>query len=331
VNILFIGEKPQGTAPTLTWANALSRLDVNCQFIDLHKTATIDWIKKVRNADFIIYQGYSKLDFFEVRQLALAVFFGCPIIRKWSGSDIYYTINDFDLCKSVKQFNKIISLNLTSEHEGIIEELSSINIQGTLTPQVINKIKIKNEIKVNSPALKKSVLAYLPDGRYEFYGFSYIESLIKSYPNINFIIVADKKHSLAKYKNVQSLGWIENMEPIWKDIGLLIRMTTHDGFPRSIVEALAYKKYVVHNREYKGCWFASSLEELEKCLDKFTALEIENTVGAHVVKNLISGDSDKQLYNKIQQVRLSPWKRSIAFFNVFKYTFFMKKGWYKTS
>lgn len=300
MKIIFIGEKPEGTAPTLTWAKALARVGVEFTYVDFSEITTIDWIKEVLKADVIISQWFGIIPKYEMRQLSIAVALGCPIIRKWSGSDIYFALNDAAIKASTIAFDQIVSLNLTSEHNGIVEELESIGLSAQLTDQIINNMPI-----AQSSHLKKAVLAYLPDARPEFYGFSYIESLVKNYPETEFVIVADKTHKLAHFSNVNSVGWVDDMEPIWERIGLLIRVTEHDGFPRSVVEALARQKYVIHNRQFEGCWYANNQTTIDSCFESFLQVKKVNDSAKGFIENLTSDKPVYQLVDIVTQLKTS--------------------------
>lgn len=315
MKIIFIGERPVSSAPTLTWAKALSKIGVDYEFIDFSETSTIAWVKKALKADAIICQWYGTVNEYAMRQLAIASFLGCPIVRKWSGSDIYYALNDTSIRKSTHEFDKLVTLNLTSEHSGIINELNSIGLTGILTDQVINDIP-----QIPTSTFSKAVLAYLPNDRYEFYGYSYIEKLVIKYPDTEFVVIADKEHRLANYKNVTSLGWVDDMAPVWDKVGLLIRITEHDGFARSIVEAMAQNKYVIHNRQYDGCWYAKTQEEIEQQLERFIAAEGINLEAKPFIKKIISNDSVTQLYSLLSKLRCSFSKRFIAFIYIIKKT-----------
>lgn len=310
MKIVFIGEKPEKSAPTLTWAKALSKIEVEYQYIDFSEISTRDWIKKVLKTDVIIYQCYEIVPQFDMRQLALATFLGCPIVRKWSGSDIYLTLTDSAIKKSTQYFDKLVTLNLTSEHIGIIDELMSIGLTAQLTDQIVNDLPQSISAKLN-----KAVLAYLPDNRYEFYGYSYIESLIQKYPETEFIIVADRKHALADYKNVTSLGWVDDMEPVWDKVGLLIRITEHDGFARSILEALARNKYVIHNRQYEGCWYADNLQSIEKHLEIFLRGNSINNSAKKIIENLSSDKPVKNLFDILSKLKTPVIKRIMSLYH----------------
>ena len=148
---------------------------------------------------------------------------------------------------------------------------------------------------LNRTSISKGVLVYLPHKRYEFYGLQYIERLVEDFQDVTFYIVADELHRLAHFRNVRSLGWVSEMEPVWELVGLGVRITEHDGYPRTVLEALARGKYVVHNRAFDGCWFASNYEEIRNCIVDFKQIKSINDTGLATEKQLLSGKSDLEL------------------------------------
>lgn len=301
MNVIFVGDAAaSATSPLKTWASSLAREHVKCIFPDPFAVSMSEWITIAKSADALIYQGYGITDPFMFRQLTLAASVGCPIIRKWSGSDIYYALKDEKIVHSVRRLNRITSDNFTSEHSGICDELSSIGINCKLLPQVVDSL---NSFTPRRGKNNSAVLVYLPDSRYKFYGLQYVEKLIPEFPEIKFFIVADQKHRLAHYDNVESLGWVDNMEVVWEQVGLVLRITEHDGYPRTIVEALARGKYVIHNRAFEGCWFASDLDEIRDALIEFKKVKSINYKGLKTVEKLISGESDKTLAEAIHSVK----------------------------
>jgi hypothetical protein len=322
MKIIFVGDDAASpTSPLKTWASGFERQKVECTFPDPYAISIREWVAIIKSANALIYQGYGVTDPFMFRQLAIASAMGCPIVRKWSGSDIYYALKSKKIERSVLQLNKIISHNFTSEHIGICQELGSLGIDCKLLPQIIDAVNFPH---LNRTSISKGVLVYLPHKRYEFYGLQYIERLVEDFQDVTFYIVADELHRLAHFKNVRSLGWVSEMEPVWELVGLVVRITEHDGYPRTVLEALARGKYVVHNRAFDGCWFASNYEDIRQCIVDFKQIKSINDKGLETAKQLLSGKSDLELIQAIKSVCLSKKKRLLAILFTFKFLVYIK-------
>lgn len=303
--ILFVGEERVASSPLGTWANALERVGVQCVFLDCVKTDIVEWLKKCRVATAVVYQGYqSPAGPFLMRQLAIATLLGAPLVRKWSGSDVLMNLQSKELCQVTQALDKIVSLNLSSEHQGLIDELASIDITAHLIPQVTNK-----PIDWSQPIPSKkqeAVLIYLPGKRFDFYYGPLMDKIVRSNPDIPFVVIADDSHSLDYHDNVTSLGWIEDLTPIWARCGLLLRITEHDGFARMIVEALSKAKYVVHNQPLGCVWHAATETEINDALERFRNTSKPNLKGWVSLKKQLDNNTEHQLQQALFSASPSP-------------------------
>lgn len=308
--ILFVDASTTRSSPATTWAKALTRAGASCRFIDLGNITTADWISLSRKNDAIIAQLYGAPSPHVARMLAVSAANGCPVIRKWSGSDSLYCLQDKALAQAAKALDSIVALNLTSEHQGIVDELASIGIDAELTEQVVSDmVDTSTDTRADIPT---GALVYLPTERKTFYGIALVEPVIARNPNIQFTVVADTDHYLGKYSNVRSLGWISNMEEVWPMVGIMIRVTAHDGFPRSIVEALARGRHVIHNQHIPACMFAQTTEDIEKQLKSFLAHPNWNLAGTQAMRSAWDGTNDAKLLNAIRSARVTAGQRLLA-------------------
>ena len=306
MRVIFVGESLEKSSPLLTWKNALNRVGVCAEVVDLEKISTFDWILALLKNDVVILQSFGYVGEYTLRQLAIASILFRPVIRKWSGTDVLKSVERSNLRKNTLSLDRVISLNLTSEHEGLVSELNSIGLDVDLTPQVLSVISRDN---INhKDELPKKVLIYLPNTRWDFYAGSMMEKIIQANPSVEFVVLADEAHTLAKYSNVASLGWVEEMEDVWSNIGLLIRITAHDGYARSIVEALSRGKYVIHNNRISGCWFATNEREISVHLNHFSQVSKCNENGILSVLPSVNGKADSLLKKKLELTSVS-WKR----------------------
>jgi len=318
LNVLYLEAYPSISSPLKTLANALERKNATSVFIDPYIITTKDLIIAYLSADIVVLQHYDAISPYLIKQLALATLLRVPIIRNWAGSDVLNSITEASIMDATCLADKIISQNMTTNHQGLVKELNGINLSCILLPQVLDElIPIR---KTSTQYLKKGVLVYLPSNRRDFYGAQYIEKLIVKYPELTFYILADEEHYFSKYTNVKSLGWVNNTAKFWEDIGLLVRVTNHDGFPRMVIEALARGIYVIHNNDLPGVWFASQQNEIEHYMDKFIEKDACNKVGIDIYKTMIAIDPDKQLYNHLSKVSIpiKKWLYSLKY--IIKFT-----------
>ena len=90
-----------------------------------------------------------------------------------------------------------------------------------------------------------TVLTYLPKGKPEFYGESLIRDLIVKYPKTKFIILGNDKYSHFSNVIIKTIDYTRDMDEIYSQSSLLIRLTKHDGFSSMVLEALSYGRNII--------------------------------------------------------------------------------------
>ncbi len=302
--LLFLGEGRVRSSPLKTWADALERVGFQCIFVDLKNISGKKLAKYAKRSSAAIFQGYGIVDHFVLRQLSILILLGVPIVRKWSGTDVYRGLKDEAVHQSIMKLDKLVAMNITSEHEGLVEELKELGLTRIqLTPQVASQ-KLEWSMP-HSYFVPKTLLIYLPSSRYEFYRQDLMREVVKANSDLRFFVVADEQHSLRRFPNVRSLGWVDGLSTVWNQVGAMVRVTEHDGFSRSVVEALYMGKYVIHNHRLPGCWHADSLETINQCLVKFRKLSGPNTLGRKELRAYLGDHPENDLAEKILGVSLT--------------------------
>ena len=185
---------------------------------------------------------------------------GREIIRFWVGTDVVHALENKKMRFMFKIFDKMADLNIT-QAPWFVEELKRIGIKSKFIPVSIPKIK-RNHIE---PLPKKlTILSYLPEARHEFYGSKIVIRLAKEFPEIRFIIVANDGENLPELKNVEYLVWVTNMDKIYDQTSILLRMPEHDGLSGMVFDALARRRYVIRSVRVPGCYYAENYEDVKK-------------------------------------------------------------------
>lgn len=302
-HVLFVGEEPEGSAPTLTWARALSGEGAQYRFVpDLGAITIANWFDAVRWSDAIVFQDYEGPCDYVIRQLALAVAAGRPLIRKWSGTDVMRCVQNVEFRRQARTLDRVASLNLTSEAKYTQAELESAGFS------VMRILPILAATTAFHVAEQKplALLAYLPDMRPSFYGAQQVRYAAERNPDIQFIVVADNEHALVDLPNVESLGWVDDMEAIWSRVGGVIRLTIHDGLPRMVVEALARGKYVLFSYPLEGCWHVTDTTTLNVAIEAFKRERTINQPGIEAAKRLLQPNNHQRLLEILVDASIRP-------------------------
>lgn len=310
MTLIMAGEAEERSAPLVTWARALERAGCSCVFMDLATTDLMELIRAVGAANALVYQCYGVTHPFVARQLALATFLGCPVVRKWSGTDVWNCLHTPTIREDARRLDRLVASNVTSEHPGLVSELESIGIQAKLTSQVTTRPLPSLEEPL--AALGSNVMIYLPDGRHDFYNRQLMAAVIESNPDLPFCVVADESHSLAAYSNVQSIGWVPDLEGIWPDVGVVLRITEHDGLSRTVVEALVRGRIVIHNQHVPGVWYANDLPSVNACLQRFRQSIGDNRHGRAALLAYLGESPECRLRDVLLSSRVTVDRRGIA-------------------
>lgn len=241
------------------------------------------WMNLVRRCQVIVFIRYENGDGrFLQSQFYRAKLFGRPVVRWWVGTDVLNSMASEETIRAARFIDQAVDLNIAvSPH--LVEELQDIGIKAQYVPSLCDFKGIKDAPVRDLP---QGVLCYLPTERRDFYGEEVVISAIEANPDLPFFIVGDRSHSLQHYPNVTSLGWVENFDDIWPEIGVLLRITRHDGMPRMVLDALARSRYVIYSEKFEGCWYARSAEEVLVHLDYFKSLEAPNKAGPRITNSL---------------------------------------------
>jgi hypothetical protein len=95
-----------------------------------------------------------------------------------------------------------------------------------------------------------TVLTYLPAGRFDFYGGSTIMAAAAELPDVRFRVVGCSPDDIPDAPaNVRCLGWVDDMTRMYAESSVVVRLTEHDGFGGTVVEALLHGRYAVYTHE----------------------------------------------------------------------------------
>ena len=144
------------------------------------------------------------------------------------------------------------------------------------------------EIEPQRGPIPRDILVYLPTHRAQFYGEDVVGAVIRANPDLNFIVVADVQHRFKDCRNVESLGWVDDMRPIYDRTGCLLRMTQHDSLPRMAIETLLLGKYAICSYEFPGCWTAKNFLDVQKWISVFRMRTFANGEGMAAIRKLLT-------------------------------------------
>ena len=292
ITALFAGENPVQSAPLLTLSNALKPYEIHPLFGEWREVDSLSgWLRLVRASDVIVYLDYDGPDPYMLRRLVLAAALGKPIVRWWVGTDVLQCATDPASGRQARRLARFCTESIAVAPH-LQRELACIGIQAAMIPSVVDPDFMTLPEPVGP--LPPGVLVYLPAARGPFYGEEIIERAILANPEVPFIVVADEQHRFRGHANVESLGWVRDMKPVYSRTGCLLRMTQHDGLPRMVIEALLLGKFVISSYAFPGCWLATGFEDIQKCIARFRGSRSVNVEGARAVREMLTPPPETQ-------------------------------------
>jgi hypothetical protein len=277
-HILILGGEPTTSAPSGTLLRALRRAGMNVRFSNSAESdGFLSWRRSLQDVRAIVLIAYGRIEGYLLGQLAYAVAAGIPITRWWVGTDVLNVTTDTATADSTRSLDRIVCANIAvSPH--LVGELAAAGIRARFIPSVIDSDVASLDVQQPSPT-PKPILIYMPTSRQEFYGRNTIESALVSNGALRFVVVGDESHSLGHYGNVESLGWVPDMRPIYDRCGCILRLTQHDGMPRMLIEGLLRGMYAIYSWPLTGCWLATNLEEVQSSLATYATITEPNYDG----------------------------------------------------
>ena len=188
--------------------------------------------EKIRDVKIIHYIGSPTVSFSGVISLIRLKLYGKKIIVHWIGADSWMATNNF-------------------------------------FPNLFTKL-LKNQLSLHVSIDKIQVLVYAPDIT-EYYWIRFngyiIKKIVKEFTDVHFIILRNSGKHFDE-PNVECHEWIEDMKEIYKKITVVVRISTHDGQPGTIIEALSMGRHFIFSQEFPFCKKATNFGEVKSALQE---------------------------------------------------------------
>ena len=207
---------------------------------------------------------------------------GKKVIIHWIGTDVMNatcnTKGAFSILLS-KVAYRMADMHL-ADFQPLANELRPLGIDAIVVPLVPDIHSLQEDITWPSEDV---ALVYLPEWRPEFFGSGIVFRLAEELPEIKFLVVAHSGEGAPQLPNIKYLGWVDDMETVWKQVKVYLRLTKHDGLSHTVVEALARAKHVTWSYEFPYCHQARTLEQAKDALTHIFKRNEPNIPGMHYV------------------------------------------------
>jgi hypothetical protein len=215
-------------------------------------------IQAIRCCDAVYGIAYG----FSYRFFAMVRVLGKRSVNHWVGTDVWRTISNPAEARLARLTNFFVDKQLAvAPHLAV--ELASAGLQVEVVP-IVPFLKMPGLRSAQAGQIR--ALAYLPDERPDFYGADIIYELAKEFAHLPFAVVTGTGSGQARLPNLEYLGYVPNIDEVYEQASILIRMTKHDGLPRMVLEGLARGYQVIYSHGFPYCHQASDLGEATSCL-----------------------------------------------------------------
>jgi glycosyltransferase involved in cell wall biosynthesis len=174
---------------------------------------------------------------------------GFKLNRYWIGGDVL-SLNNMHRSKSIFHIwlNKLLFDFHFTTSEWLTKELMENGLRSIPVP--FSSICCPDHHPIAEfPPKPLRVVFYSIEDCDHIYQPKFIQKCADMLPEVEFICCGNKKLGIFG-KNIRNMGLIEShkMMDLYASSHCLLRVTTHDGFARSILEALSYGLYVITNQ-----------------------------------------------------------------------------------
>jgi hypothetical protein len=186
-----------------------------------------------------------------------------PVVVHWVGTDVLIAAEEHRHGRlSERVAAKAVHWTDTP---WLVDELAAIGMRASLVPLPV--ASLPND----APPLPAEfrVLLYLPEDSFdrEVFEMDAILALPGAMPETRFVLFPSRAETLpALPANVETPGWVGNMDALYQSASVLVRLVNHDGMPFSVLEALARGRQVVYPYSLPGVTVAKTFEEARAAL-----------------------------------------------------------------
>lgn len=197
------------------------------------------------------------------------------VIVHWIGTDVLKLSENPRKGILWKIGIRMVDLHLT-DFQPLAEELKILGIDSKVVP-LIADIPLES-VEISWPQ-DDQVFVYLPEIRKEFFSEKIIFQLAEEMPNVNFLIACYYSKDGPSLKNIKYLGFVQDMDKMWEQVKVYLRIVEHDGLSHTVIEALARGKQVIWSCPFPHCFYAKKVAEVKEVLENILKISKPNIEG----------------------------------------------------
>jgi len=165
-------------------------------------------------------------------------------IHYWIGSDVLNTLRDASLGHLTRAFDAARRETHFAGAPWLAEELATVGIDAEF-------VIFPGEMPTSAPPPlpdQFTVLSYVPDARFAFFGGDEILAAAGAMPEVQFLIMGGHGPASGAPPNVAFLGWRQDTADLYARSSVVLRLVPHDNIGLTAREGLAYGRHVVYTQ-----------------------------------------------------------------------------------
>lgn len=225
------------------------------------------------------------------------IFPGKKVIH-WVGSDVWGLLNSSILqVKNLKNQFDVNNFTHLVEFEQTQKELKELGIDARIVPLPPSKLYEP----IPFPKGKFTVAVYMPEQNQGFYYPEIMKEVAHKLPEFNFLFFGNR-YDLSKDKNIQNVGYVEEMDKLIAECHAIVRLTQHDGLPISLVEFVTAGRNALFNIKMPHMVFCntSNTDAIAQRIKDMAKLPL-NEEGSKYYRELMDHDKYRQTIEAISQ------------------------------
>jgi hypothetical protein len=216
------------------------------------------------------------------------------LIFQWMGTDALLAMERFKDGSIYRKYIDYATNFVDSPWQQ--DEVKSINLPIHIVP-----FKYGRELTPLKHYPKMAIFTYVAESRMVFYGWEKIKFAAQKFPLIEFRVSGLKSVTEDYPSNIKLLGWLKS-EEMDKEIvtaPIFLRMTDHDGFSVTVIEALSVGAEVIWTHPSECIhWVKNEIELVNKIEELLKLIQNRNLSPSNENINF-----SKKAYNKIALLR----------------------------
>jgi hypothetical protein len=168
-------------------------------------------------------------------------------IYYWIGTDVLDAAKERQLGKRGRFGDALRRGRHFANAPWLAEELRGIGVDSEQVLFPVGKVSPPEQSHIEWPS-EFTVVAYIPDGRSEFYGGEAFAAVAWRMPHARFLVVGGNGSWLMETPpNLKFLGYVQDMGSVLNQAHVVVRQVEHDAIGGTVREGLFYARHVIYS------------------------------------------------------------------------------------